>query len=256
MSDVALVAHQVKYEQKSYWRNPGASVFTFVFPIMLLVVFGSINTGERVRFLGGIRYNQVFVPGIIAFGLIQTCFTGLTITLCLRRDNGILKRKRGTPLPAWALIAGLIGNALVVGTLLTALVMAVSILFYDVTFRWAHLGTLLLVLVVGAATFSVLAAGLSSLIPNADAAPAMTNLAIFPLLFVSGVFFPVNPSSVLAKIAGVFPVRHFVDGVFATFDPRRRGAALPASDLLVLVLWAVVGAVVATRRFRWVPRGR
>lgn len=253
-SDTSLVARQVGYEQRMYWRNPASSGFTFVFPVLVLVIFASLNTNERVSFLGNVPYNQYYVPGIIAFSIISACYVGLATTLSIRRDSGVLKRKRGTPLPAWALIAGIVGNAFVVAFIITALVSAIGIVFYDVSLPAGRLPALALTVALGAAAFCVLGVAISSVVPNADASPAITNLTIFPLYFVSGVFFPIDPKVFLAKVGNLFPVRHLVQAIFATFDPRPHRPALATGDLLVLLAWAVVGGIIAVRRFRWEPR--
>lgn len=256
MSGATLAAHQVKYEQLSYWRNPPSAFFTFAFPVMFLVIFASLNNGTRIDFLGGLKYNQYYIPGIICFGVMSATYTNLAMTLAIRRDSGILKRLRGTPLPAWGMFAGLLGNSIIISAVLVALVTAIGMLFYGVTFP-GHFLALALALVVGAACFCSLGVAVSSLIKNADAAPAVVNGVFFPILFLSGVFFPTQPGTMLARIADFFPVRHFVQAVFAAFDPR--GPHGPAhgfawGDLGVLAIWAAVGIFVAIRKFNWEPR--
>ncbi len=258
MSALRLALHQVRYEQKSYWRNPAAAFFTFVFPVMFLVIFASLNSGERIGFLGGLRYNQYYTPGILAFGVISACYTNLAMTLSLRRDEGILKRLRSTPLPASSMFAGLLGNSAIISVILVALVTGIGMLFYGVTFP-GHYLALAAALLLGAACFCAVGVAVSSLVPNADAAPAVVNALLFPLLFISGVFFPVEPSSLLAKLAGYFPIRHFVNAVFTAFDPRLPHgltAGFAGRDLLILALWAVGAAIFAVRRFRWEPGRR
>ncbi len=258
MSAAGLALHQVRYEQKSYWRNPAAAFFTFVFPVMFLVIFASLNSGERIDFLGGLKYNQYYTPGIIAFGVISACYTNLAMTLSIRRDEGILKRMRSTPLPAASMFGGLLGNAAIISVILVTLVTAIGMLFYGVTFP-GHYLALAAALLLGAACFCAIGVAVSSLIPNADAAPAVVNALLFPLLFVSGVFFPVDPSSLLAKIGDFFPIRHFVNAVFTAFDPRLPHGpthGFAGRDLLIVGLWAVAAAVFAVRRFRWEPGRR
>jgi ABC-2 type transport system permease protein len=253
----ALSVHQLRYEQKSYWRNPAAAGFTFIFPILFLVIFASINKDDTVGFLGGINYNQYYIPGIMCFGVISATFTNLAMTLCIRRDSGILKRLRGTPLPTSAMLGGLLLNAVVVAAILSALVGAIGFLFYSLDFP-GHWPALIVSLLIGALAFAALGVAVSTLVPNADAAPAVVNGILFPILFVSGVFFPIESNeSWLARIGEFFPVRHFVNAVFTAFDPRQ--ASGPAhgwawSDLAVVGAWAVVGVVVAVRSFRWEPR--
>ncbi len=254
MSPTRLALDQLVLEQKRFWRNPANAIFTVAFPIFFLVIFGSLNMDDRVKDLGNIDFNQFFTPNIVAFGLMSACLVNLGINLPFRRDTGLLKRMRGTPLPIPAFVFGLLANAFLVSALLTAFVMAFGTVVYGVEFPLSHLPDLVLVLVVGAASFSALGIAIASFVPNADAGPAIVNAIFFPLVFLSGTFFPVDPDSVLAKIANVFPVRPFLQAIFATFDPLRTGSRLSWGDLAVVAAWGVVAAVVAVRRFRWEPR--
>ncbi|MHB8669802.1 MAG: ABC transporter permease [Acidimicrobiales bacterium] len=252
--DVGLLGRQIGWEQRAFWRNPASAVFTFVFPALFLVIFSSTNINSTITSLGPgrINFTQYYVPSIVAFGVMGACFTNLAIALAFRRDSGVLKRVRGTPLPPWAFLGGLIGNAIVVGTLLTIIVIGVGMALYDVTFpgRWvALLGSL----AVGAAAFCAMGLATTTFVPNAEAAPAVVNVVFFPLVFISGTFFPIGPRSVMAQIAGVFPVRHFITAVFASFDPRHTGSGLRAGDLAVMAAWGIAGLLIALRRFRWEP---
>ncbi|HEV8438428.1 MAG TPA: ABC transporter permease [Methylomirabilota bacterium] len=252
MRTLWLLARQIRYEQKLYWRSPSSAVFTFAFPILLLVIFGTLNVGVTLRSLGGISYNQYYVPGIVAFGVISACYTNLAIALCFRRDSGVLKRVRGTPLPPWVFMAGNIGSSLIVSVLLVALTTLVGVLFYGVTFpgRW---GALALTLAVGAFCFCSLGLAVTGFIATATAAPAIVNGPLFPVLFISGTFFPVDPASFLGSIARVFPIRHFEQAVFDVFDPRVSGSGIALAPLLVMLGWGAAALVVAVRYFRWEP---
>jgi len=256
MNGPALLAWQTRYEQKAYWRNPASAFFTFAFPLIFLVIFASLNSGVTLDFLDGLPYNQFYIPAIIAFGIMSATYTQLAITLSLRRDSGVLKRARATPLPAWALVGGLVGSSVVVSLLITALTTALGILAYGVTFP-GHWLALALALVVGAATFCAVGVMVSTFVPNADAAPAVVNAVFFPVLFLSGTFFPLPPTSVLSRIADFFPVRHFTSAVFAAFDPRLPGgvgSGFAWTDVGVLALWGAIAAAIAVRRFRWESR--
>lgn len=255
MTGLRLLAWQVRYEQKSYWRNPASAFFTFAFPLVFLVIFASLNNGATVAFLGGLAYNQYFIPAIIAFGVMSATYTQIAITLSLRRQSGVLKRSRSTPLPAWAVLGGLIASAAVVSVLIAVLTASLGIVAYGVVFP-GHLLALVVALLLGAATFCAVGVMVATFVPNADAAPAVVNAVFFPVLFLSGTFFPVQPGSTIARIADVFPVRHFILAVFQAFDPRlppgpTHGFAW--SDLAVLVVWAVAASAIAVRRFRWEP---
>jgi ABC-2 type transport system permease protein len=252
VSPLALIAWQVRYEQKLYWRSPSSAMFTFVFPILLLVIFASLNQGSTLRALDGISYNQYYVPGIVAFGVISACYTNLAIGLCFRRDAGVLKRIRGTPLPPWIFMAGTIGSSLLVSAILTVLTTAVGVAFYGVVFPGRY-GALALTLLVGAFCFCSLGLAITAVIPVATASPAIVNGLLFPILFISGTFYPVEGSSWLGMLATVFPVRHFLHAVFAVFDPRAAGSGLDLKALAVMLLWGAAAAIVAVRGFRWEP---
>jgi ABC-2 type transport system permease protein len=250
-----LLLWQVRYEQLSYWRNPASAFFTFAFPLVFLVIFASLNNGSTIDLLGGLAYNQYYIPAIIAFGIMSATYTQLAITLSLRRHSGVLKRFRTTPLPAWAVIGGVLGNSAVVALFITILTTGLGMLAYGVTFP-GHYAALAIALVVGAITFSTLGVMVATFVPNGDAAPAVVNAVFFPVLFLSGTFFPVRDGSTVARIADLFPVRHFNLSVFAAFDPRtthgwRHGFGW--NHIYVMAAWAVVAGVVAVRRFRWEP---
>ena len=253
MRTLQLLVRQIGYEQRSYWRNPSSAFFTFAFPIVLLFIFATMYQGTSIAALGGIRYAQYFVPGIVAFGVISACYTNLAIGMCFRRDLGVLKRLRGTPLPPWVFLAGNIGSSLFVSVLLVALTIAVGALVYNVPVpaHWAALGV---ALAAGAFCFCALGLAVTVLIPNAHAAPAVVNGALFPLLFISGTFFPLDRGSVLASISSYFPVGHFQHAVLAAFDPLARGSGIDAGDLGVLLGWGIGALVIAVRHFRWEPK--
>ena len=250
-----LLWWQVRYEQKAFWRNPARAVFTFAFPLMFLVIFSSLNSGDTIDFLGGLAYNQYFIPAIIAFGIMSATYSELAITVSMRRQSGQLKRSRTTPLPAWAVLAALLLNSAVIAALITALTTGLGMLAYDVTFP-GHYVALALALTVGAMTFSALGIMVATFVPNADAAPPVVNAVFFPILFLSGTFFPVRPDSTVAHIANVFPARHFNLAVFDAFDPRAaHGLAhgFAWNHLAVMLVWGVAAGVIAVRRFRWEP---
>ena len=253
MSDVGLARRQVVAEQKSFWRNPAAAGFTIVFPLMLLVVFASINSDTRIHSLGDIRFIEYYVPGILAYAVIAACFISLAMNLTRQRDDGILKRKRATPLPAWALIAGLVGSSIIIAFVLAAATIALGMIAYG-NHAPHHVLWLLVVLALGAITFSSLGVAVTAVIPNADAAPAIINLVVLPLVFLAGTFFPIG-SRTIEHISDVFPIRPFEQALFASFDPLQVAGHPQWRDLLTLAVWAVVGVVVAARTFRWERRG-
>ncbi len=253
-SPLGVFATQVRWEQKSYWRNPAAAAFTFAFPLVFLVVFTAINGNDRVSQSGGtVRFAQYYVPAILAFGLISACYTNLAFTVSIRRENGMLKRTRGTPLSPVTYLAGMIGNVIVVALILSALVIALGLLAYGVTFPGRYAG-LAITVIVGAFCFSGLGVAVSTFVPNEDAAPAIINFVLFPLLFISGTFGPVEDTSTIGRIAAVFPVRALNRSMVAVFDPLEFGNGIHLKYIAIMVGWGLVGAALSLRRFRWEPR--
>jgi ABC-2 type transport system permease protein len=253
-STVPLLVRQIKWEQKSYWRNPAAAVFTFAFPLLFLVIFTALYGDGTIDLPGGeVKFTQYYVPAIVAFGLISACYTNLAFTVCIRRENGLLKRSRGTPLSAVAYLGGIVGNAIVVALILTVLLVMLGVIAYGVTFPGRYLGAAVAI-IAGGFCFSALGIAVSTLVPNEDAAPAIINFILFPLLFISGTFGPVASTSTLGTVATVFPVRHLVQAMVAVFNPFGGGTGIVASHTLMLLAWGVLGLLVSLRRFRWEPR--
>lgn len=245
MSGLALAARQIGYENRAFWRNPPAAFFTFVFPLLFMVIFNVLFGADAATF---------FTPAIIVFGVVTATYTNLAMTVTIARDEGILKRIRGTPLPPWAYLAGRIGHAVVIAFLLVVIVAAFGALVYGVEVPWDALPAMLLLLAISAAAFSALGLAVSGLIPNADAAPAVVNATILPVLFISNVFIQMeNAPGWLDAVSHVLPVRHFADAMMG-FYARGADAGLPVTELGVIALWGVIGLLVALRFFSWEPR--
>ena len=256
MSGIALFAHQFRYDQKAFWRNPASVFFSVAFPIILLLIFGTVFGDQTVEVRGGIETTAYYVPAIITLSVISATMQSLTMSLVIAREDGRLKRGRGTPMPAWVFIAGRIGNSAVVAILMLALVAAIGGIAYGVAFPWARLPEILLVLLIGAAAFCCLGIALTAAIPSQDAAAPIVNALLLPLYFLSGVFIPDDqlPSGVI-HFADLFPIRHFFEALFSIYDPGNAGASLEWGDLAIVALWGVAGLALAIRYFRWTPRG-
>ena len=255
MNDAALTLQQVRYEQRSFWRNPVSAFFAFLFPIIFLVVFATLfkNTNAEVARGVTVKYDDYYIPALTTFGVIGACFTNIASSLSLRRDSGILKRLRGTPLPSAVFMLGVVGSSLIVSVLLTGFTIVFGILVYGVHVP-SHIGPLVATLAVGAMSFCALGLAMTVVIPNAEAAPAIVNAVLLPLVFISGTFFPVSSTSVLSTIANYFPVHHFITAMFTAFDPGHQSATgWAGNDLLIIAAWGVGGLIVAVRRFRWEP---
>ncbi|HEX4723713.1 MAG TPA: ABC transporter permease [Pseudonocardiaceae bacterium] len=248
-NDFALLAHQIRYEQLSFWRNPQSAFFTFVFPVMIMVIFGAVFGGSgNNSFYYGLSGLQYYVPTIAALSVLSACYSQLAIILAVRRQDGILKRVRATPLPTAIYFLGLLAHCVVISVVEVALIIGVGRL-YGVPMP-THWAALLVTLVLGAASFCSLGVAVASLVRNSEAAPAVVQFILFPLVFISGTYFPIH-SDVLNHIAGVLPVLPFNQ---ALLGPFAQHTGFDWSHLAVLLAWGVVGAMVAVRRFRWDPR--
>ena len=247
--DLALVWHQVRYEQLSFWRNPQSAFFTFVFPVVIISIFGALFHGAgHSSYFYGLSALQYYVPTIAAVSVLGACYSQLAIVLATRRQDGILKRIRATPLPAWAYFLGLLGHCIVVSAIDVVLIVAVGRLFgVPLPTHWA---AIMVALVLGAACFCALGVAVASLIRNAEAAPAVVQLVLFPLVFISGTYLPIH-SAVLNQVTGVLPVRPLNQALLGPFAEH---TGFAWHDLAVLLAWGVIGGLVAIRRFRWNPR--
>jgi ABC-2 type transport system permease protein len=249
--DLGLVLWQIRYEQRAYWRNRGRGIFTFVFPLMFLVIFASINNGNHLSTRGGIRYVQFFVPGILAYGVIATTYVNMAIGTAILRDEGILKRMQGTPLPRWAYIAARIGSTLLIVAAMTVLTLALGAVAYGVHVRGSTIPGLIAVLVLGTAAFTTLGIGITRFIPTAESAPVVVNLTVLPLTFISNVWFPTdNMPKALKEIASIFPIRPLASGLQYAFDPRTTGAGFNGHDIRTLAIWTAIGIIAMIRFLR------
>ena len=254
MNDVGLALRQVAYEHRAFWRNPAAAFFTFAFPLLFMVIFNVIFDGSGSG-VPGQRPADFFTPSIIVFAVITATFTNIAMTVTAARERGILKRVRGSPLPPWAYIAGRIGQAVSIAFLLVVIVAAFGAVFYGVEVPWSRTPALLVTLAVAAATFCALGLALTAFIPNEDAAPAVVNAVILPLLFISNVFIRIDAmTGWLPTLSNVFPVRHFADAMMTVYDPRTTGAGFSAEHLATIAAWGLAGLAMAVWRFRWEPR--
>jgi ABC-2 type transport system permease protein len=254
MSDLALIATQLRYEQKSYWRNPGAAFFTFAFPLVLFFVLVSTAGGQRDKDLGGVKLAQYYTPSILSFAVMSACFLSVALTLVRQREDGVLKRMRGTPLPAWALIGGIIGSAIVVTALLSAVCIVFAVVAYGVSLPASHILPVVVTIALAAFVFCALGIAVSSRIPNVDSGPAIINLPFFVMVFISGTYFPISGG--LAQVANWLPLRPFIVALYYhAFNPlTAHGSGWAPHQLGSLALWGVGSTAVAVRTFRWIPR--
>jgi len=252
-STFGLVLHQARYDLRSFLRNRQARFFTFVLPMIFLVIFVGVFGNHRVG-PEQVKASTYYVPGISALAIIAVSFVNLVITITAQRETGVLKRRRATPVPASVLIAGRTLSTVAIALLVMAALLAFGRIAYGVRLPTSTIPGVLVTGLVGSITFCILAYALSTAIESADAAQPMVQAIVLPLYFISGIFVP-NPNlpNWLQNVARFFPVYHLADGLHHAYDPSVHGSGIILSDLAVLGLWALAGLLVALRRFSWLP---
>ena len=261
MNTLRLAWDRTILELKMYARERDMVIFSFLFPVIMLaifrVVFGSeIDAGEKAQ---GMNAARVFLPGMIAAGVLLTSFQTLAMSVAIERDDGTLKRLRGTPLPPVAYFLGKVGLVLITALAQLALLLVVARFVLDVRMptepaAWLHFAAFFVVGVVGGTTLGVAYSSLAN--PR-----SVTAVVVGPLLvlqFISGVYFTFGAlPSWLQQIAAVFPLKWIAQGMRSVFYPaswagqEMTGTWEVGRTLLVLAVWAVSGLVLCLRTFRW-----
>lgn len=253
-----LIAHQMGYELRMYWRNKQSRFFTIALPIIFLVIFATVWRNDTVHVAGGtLKTSVYYVPGIITLGIIAAAFTNLVISITAAREAGIFKRRRATPVPATVLIAARALSSVVVALGMTAVLLIIGWAAYGASVPGRTAGALAVTVIIGAAAFCCLGFALASVIRDADASQPITQAVILPLYFISGVFIPTSTlPHWLTDVASVFPVKRLASALLTAYNPHTTGAGFAWTDLLILTAWGVAGLAIAIRRFSWVPLGR
>jgi ABC-2 type transport system permease protein len=252
-----LSLHQFRYDLLAFLRNRQSRFFTLALPVLFLVILASLFGKHTVKVSGGhIDTSVYYVPGIITLGIIGAAFVNLVISVTAQRETGVLKRRRATPVPAAAIIAGRALTSVVVALGITGLLLAIGWAFYGAHLPARTGPALALTVIVGAAAFCCLGYALASVVRNEDAAQPITQAVMLPLYFISGVFVAIDVLPTwLVDLADVFPVRHLADALLTAYNPHTTGSGFAGTDLLIVAAWGLGGLLVALRRFSWLPRG-
>jgi ABC-2 type transport system permease protein len=243
MSTASLTWRWFRQERRMFWRNPTAAFFNFLLPLLFLFLIATAFGSDREDM-------EVLVPGIAGMAIMTTTFTALTFAITFLREQGILKRIYGTPMPTASYLGGLIGSAILNAFAQVALVVLIGHFVYDLPWPrdWLELAVFT---AVGVAAFASLGVAFSHLIPNYDAAPAYVNAVFLPLIFISGTFYSTDdlPAAV-DGIATALPLKHAIDGLKDAIVAGD-GLGSELGHLLALAAWAAVGLFLAIRWFRW-----
>jgi ABC-2 type transport system permease protein len=236
-------------------RLPRASFFTFVFPLILFVLIGGVNTGEiKIATDPVIKIDaaQYYAPSIGIFSLLTACYTSVIFAMANAKEQGILKRVRGTPLPPPIYVAAVMTSAVIAGMAAVTLMFTVAVAFFGVHIYADLLPGAIVTLVLGGFALAAMGMFVSTFVKRADSAPAVANITMFPILFLSGIFFPtVGFPDWLNKLVDIFPVSHIVHAFESCFSPFTTGAGFDGSDLAVIAAWFVGASILAARRFRF-----
>jgi len=258
LASVSLVGHQFRFDLLSFMRSRQARWATVIMPVLFLVIFVMLFGNGMVPMPSGILVKEAtyYIPGFTAFGIISAAYGSLLVTVVRQREEGILKRRRATPIPALVPIAGRALVAVVSAFFMCALLLAIGAVFYGSPLPSHTIPGVALTTAVGAISFCCVGFAVSTFVRSSDAAQPMVQLTLLPLSFISGIFVPLtNVPGWLADVSSAFPARPLADSLRACFDPATTGAGINGGDLLVLGAWAAGGLLVALLRFRWVPRG-
>lgn len=243
-----LYLHELRAQQLLFWRNREAAFFSFLFPILLLVLIGSVYGDEPIE---GVNAPTYLLIGLLGYGVAANAFASLAITLVIRREAGLLKRVRGTPLGSGTYLAAVIGSTVAVIALqvMTQLLLGVYVLDADWPDRPAYF---VFAVLLGAASFAALGIAVTTIVRTAEGSSAVVNAIFLPMAFISGVFFSTaEMPAFLEAISEVLPLTYFLDLIHAAFVP---GEDFAPSAVAAVVVWGLFGLVVAVRGFRWEPR--
>lgn len=252
-----LLAVQTEYQLRYFFRVPAAFFFTLLLPVIMLVLFnaffgdGTIETPE-----GSWEASQFFTGGLAAYTVATATYTNLANMVPIRRDEGVLRRWRGTPLPTWLYIAGFVCSSLVIALIGVTVMLTAGVLFYDISLTPAKLPAAIVTFLVGVVSFAALGMAVAALVQQAQSAAAVANATMLPLAFVSDVFIQTDDPPRWVEIVGdVFPLKPFVNSFQDCFTPFVEAPAFSPGRLAFVAAWGLVGLLVAVTRFRWEPSG-
>jgi ABC-2 type transport system permease protein len=254
-AELSLLGRWINARIRMTLRNPRALVFTFAFPLILILLFSALNGNAEVDAYGEkIRFAQFYTPAIAIFSLVTACYTTLILGLATARDQGLLKRVRGTPLPIGIYLGSWVTGAAVTGIGAVVLLFAVSVPVFGVELQARTLPAAIVTLLLGAACLASLGVAVSSVVKNAEQAMPVAQLTFLPISFISGIWFPLDGApDWLVKVSHFFPLSHIVNAFGGCFVPGSTGSGFNGSDLGAIAIWTAVGLFVAVRRFRWEP---
>ena len=247
---MTLFLHELRTEQMLFWRNREAAFFTFFLPVIFFLVFGSIYGDSTIDGIHGASFLEA---GMIGYGVASTAFAGLAITMVIRRESGVLKRIRATPLPPWTYLLAVLVSTFITFLVEAVILIALGRLLFSVGLPDRPF-SLLLALVAGAGSFAALGLGLTSVVRSAEGSSAVVNFVYLPMAIISGTFFsPAKYPAFLRAIADVLPLTYFTK-LTRNVMVGHEHLWSQGGSLAAVLIWGAIGAAAAIRGFRWQPR--
>jgi ABC-2 type transport system permease protein len=246
---VRLFWHQLRSEQLVFWRSREAAVFVFLFPLVLFALLTAVYNGD----IYGRPASWALLAGMLGYGAANTAFSGLALLLVARRELGILKRIRATPIPTTTYIAAVLTSIMFVFALQAASLFLLGRMLKSTPWP-AHALSLVLALALGAGAFAGLGVAITGFIRSLEGSSAALSLVVLPVAFLSGSFgerqgYP----AALRAIGDVLPLKYLLDAVNAIYLHGRELWDEPTA-VAVLAAWGALGLAIAVRKFRWEPR--
>jgi ABC-2 type transport system permease protein len=246
-----LLAHQLRWDQRVFWRNRESAVFVFLFPILLFLLLSTVYGGD----FRGRPSTDYLTVALIAYGVANTAFGGLAIIIVIRRELGLLKRVLSTPLPAAAYLISIVSSLLLVFAAQAVVILLLGKVLYDADLPsdWVSLA---LAYALAAFCFAGMGVGAASLIRSAEGASAVVNVIVLPMTFLSGGFGPTRDfPDFLNAVADVLPLTYLID-IVTGLVYENKGIWDQPRAMAVLASWGIAGILVAAWRFDWQPRER
>lgn len=251
----ATIGRQVRYQVLTFLRVPVAVFFTLLLPLIMLVLFnalfgnGDVNTGS-----GTWKFSQFYVGGLAAFTAVSATFTNLANVVPIRRDEGVLKRWRGTPLPPWQYLAGMVGMTFVVAAASVVIMVGLGVVAYGVEIDPAKVPAAVVTFLVGIVSFAALGMAVAGLCQTASSAAAVANVIILPMAFISDIFIALEDApGWLDTLGDVLPLKPFAQSFQDTLNPAVDPPAFNVGRLALVAAWGIVGLAIALRWFKWEP---
>jgi ABC-2 type transport system permease protein len=254
-SAYSQLGRHIGYQVRLFMRTPIAVFFVILLPLIMLVLFNALFGGNTVDTgFGSWKTSQFYTGGLAVFTAVSATFTNLANTVPIRRDEGVLKRWRGTPQRPWVVLGGMIGASIVLAAAATLAMLALGMVLYDLDVDAAKVPAAIVTFVVGVASFAAMGMAVAGLCPTASAASALANVIILPMAFLSDVFIPIeDPPGWLNTLGDVLPLKPLAEAFQNAFNPAVDAPAFDTGRLVRVAAWGVVGLLVALKWFRWEP---